>query len=180
MRRGAGGVPVAERVHEQLGACGDLQGLLRQRWVLKMHDGILPAGADVCGVQRDVCELPERGLVPDVCKSLLHDRRGHVPANDGHCRVAVDVDSALGCTSCQEGFFLSDRMRGRCNETDCWLKRATEQSACHASVSVLTDGLSVWCTSVAHCTAAAESVCLACTFWHRPTPSNTAHEAHAV
>ena len=35
-------------------------------------------------------------------------------------------------------------------------------------------------TSVAHCTAAAESVCTACAFSHRPTPSNTAHEALAV
>ena len=28
--------------------------------------------------------------------------------------------------------------------------------------------------------AAADSVCTACAFSHRPTPSNTAHEAHAV
>ena len=41
-------------------------------------------------------------------------------------------------------------------------------------------GLCVPHTSVAHCTAAADSVCTACAFSHRPTPSNTAHEAHAV
>ena len=35
-------------------------------------------------------------------------------------------------------------------------------------------------TSVADCTAAAESVCTACAFSHRPTLSNTAHEALAV
>ena len=35
-------------------------------------------------------------------------------------------------------------------------------------------------TSVADCIAAAESVCTACAFSRRPTPSNTAHEAHAV
>ena len=40
--------------------------------------------------------------------------------------------------------------------------------------------MSVWCTSVAHCMAAADSVCTQCVFWHRPTPSNTAHEALAV
>ena len=52
---------------------------------------------------------------------------GDCKAKNETAGCAGEVDSALGCTVCEEGFFLSDRMCGRCNETDCWLGRATGQ-----------------------------------------------------
>ena len=64
---------------------------------------------------------------------------------------AVDVDSADGCTVCEKGFFVSDRMCGRCNETDvgCFACDGTKCLSC-ADDFVLVGGLCVPHTSVAH------------------------------
>ena len=56
----------------------------------------------------------------------------------------------------------------------------TQIMECVERVFVTPNGNCIAVSNVAHCTAASNSMCTQCSFWHRPTRDGTGCEAHAV
>ena len=112
----------------------------------------------------------------------------HFMSVDGECRskgeivgCAVEVSSEYGCTSCLPGFFSKDRTCAACNatHTDCV---QCDEDACGACVAdyVLSSGACLHFKNVAHCTAADNSKCTKCSFWHKPSADGLSCQTHAV
>ena len=94
---------------------------------------------------------------------------------------AVEISSEYGCTSCLPGFFSKDRTCSACNATFDRCAVCTEDAcgACN-SEHVLAGGRCVPFRDITHCTAADNSQCTKCSFWHAPTASGDGCETHAV
>ena len=95
------------------------------------------------------------------------------------CAEAVDSD--IGCPRCQDGFFLRDRECFLCNASHANCSSCVEHlcMACDADF-VMKGKKCVPLQSIAHCTAAADSRCTRCTFWHTPTLRGDDCQSHVV
>ena len=106
---------------------------------------------------------------------------GDCKAKNETVGCAGEIDGAVGCTACDDGFFLDARECHECGETfdACATCDATQCLSCVDDHVLISDGC-VPHASVGHCTEAADSKCTKCSFWHRPTSDGTACERHAV
>ena len=96
-----------------------------------------------------------------------------------HCTTKTQQ----GCTLCDGGFFMKDQACVECvtatpSCTACGQVDGMYE-ACEDGF-VLTDQRCRPFAEVDQCTEAHDSVCTRCTFWHRPNPSHTGCESHAV
>ena len=107
---------------------------------------------------------------------------------DGTCNstseivgCAVEISSEYGCTSCLPGFFAKDRTCSQCNATYERCAVCTEDACGECSAEhVMSGGACLHFTNITHCTAAGNSKCTKCSFWHAPTASGDRCETHAV
>ena len=88
----------------------------------------------------------------------------------------------LGCTVCDDGFFVSGQACEACQGSiaHCTACRSGDECGACADGFVWTDETCTSFENIAHCTAAVDSKFTKCAFWHRPAPDGTACEGHAV
>lgn len=94
---------------------------------------------------------------------------------------AVDVSSEYGCTECLSGYYAKDRRCLSCSSKSDQCA-VCDREACTGCVSdhVLKGEDCLPFSNITHCTAASNSRCTKCSFWHAPTSDGTACETHAV
>ena len=94
-----------------------------------------------------------------------------------HCTAPTQA----GCTACDDGFFVQSQVCVGCSAHTPRCTRCDAQTcrSC-ASGHVLVGGACVDFNSIESCTAAGDSKCTACAFWHAPNANGTACETRVV
>ena len=95
-----------------------------------------------------------------------------------HCAVRTQ----LGCTACDDGFFVGDQACEACQDVieHCIKCRSGDECGACADGFVRMGGECVDLSDIPHCTATTDSRCTKCSFWYRLTPDGTGCEGHAI